>query len=53
LATRGTEENQSRAVPGWLAVTAEQLRGTVVREPAKEELPAEINVQMIVEFYSR
>ena len=40
-------------VPAWLAASPEQLRGTVVREPAKEELPSEINVQMIVEFYSR
>jgi small subunit ribosomal protein S4 len=53
LATRATEENQSRAVPGWLSASPEQLRGTVVREPAKEELPTEVNVQVIVEFYSR
>lgn len=53
LATRAAEENQSRAVPGWLAAAPDQLRGTVVREPAKEELPSEINVQVIVEFYSR
>jgi len=25
----------------------------MVREPAKEELPSDINVQIIVEFYSR
>jgi ribosomal protein S4 len=25
----------------------------MVREPAKEELPRDINVQIIVEFYSR
>jgi small subunit ribosomal protein S4 len=53
LATRAAEENQSRAVPGWLSASPEQLRGTVVREPAKEELPTEVNVQVIVEFYSR
>ncbi len=53
LATRAAEENQSRAVPGWLAASPDQLRGTVVREPAKEELPTEVNVQVIVEFYSR
>jgi len=53
LATRAAEENQTRAVPGWLSASPEQLRGTVVREPAKEELPTEVNVQVIVEFYSR
>ncbi|HAZ65535.1 MAG TPA: 30S ribosomal protein S4 [Opitutae bacterium] len=53
LATRSSEENQSRAVPAWLAASPEQLRGTIVREPAKEELPTEVNVQVVVEFYSR
>jgi small subunit ribosomal protein S4 len=53
LATRGTEENQQRVVPAWLAVDATTLKGTVNRLPAAEELPAEINVQLIVEFYSR
>jgi len=53
LATRSSEENQSRAVPAWLSASPEQLRGTVVREPAKEELPADVNVQAVVEFYSR
>ncbi len=53
LATRSAEENQSRAVPAWLSASPEQLRGTVVREPAKEELPSDVNVQVVVEFYSR
>jgi ribosomal protein S4 len=34
-------------------VLADALKGQVVREPAKEELPSDINVQIIVEFYSR
>lgn len=39
------------AVPGWLALE----RGTaqVLRAPFPEELPPEINPQLIVEFYSR
>lgn len=53
LATRGTEENQQRVVPAWLSVDAPTLKGTVNRLPATEELPTEINVQLIVEFYSR
>lgn len=53
LATRAIEEGQGRAAPAWLIVTADTLKGQVVREPAKEELPRDINVQIIVEFYSR
>jgi small subunit ribosomal protein S4 len=53
LATRAIEEGQGRAAPAWLVVLADALKGQMVREPAKEELPSDINVQIIVEFYSR
>ncbi|MDR2512346.1 MAG: 30S ribosomal protein S4 [Puniceicoccales bacterium] len=53
LATRGMEENQQRAVPAWLAVDNNNYKGLINRLPAAEELPTEINVQLIVEFYSR
>ena len=47
------EEGQGRAAPAWLVTLTDQLKGQMVREPAKEELPRDINVQIIVEFYSR
>lgn len=53
LATRAIEEGQGRVVPAWLVIVADQLKGQMAREPAKEELPRDINVQIIVEFYSR
>jgi small subunit ribosomal protein S4 len=53
LGTRGVEENQYRTVPAWLSMTNDSLKGAVTRLPAKEEMPADINVQLIVEFYSR
>ena len=53
LATRAIEEGQGRVVPAWLVTVAEALKGQMVREPAKEELSRDINVQIIVEFYSR
>ena len=53
LATRAVEEGQGRSAPAWLVVQADQLNGQIVREPAKEELPSDVNVQIIVEFYSR
>jgi small subunit ribosomal protein S4 len=43
---------QSRpAVPAWLE--AYDSAGRVVREPHREEIDADINEQLIVEFYSR
>ena len=53
LATRGVEENQFRAVPAWLTLPAGTLEGTIDRKPTREEMPQDINVQLIVEFYSR
>ncbi len=53
LATRSTEETQSRAVPAWLAREADAMKGTMNRLPTAEEMEQSINVQLIVEFYSR
>ncbi|GEL07328.1 30S ribosomal protein S4 [Salisediminibacterium halotolerans] len=40
-------------VPAFLDLNEEQLKGTFVRFPERSELPAEINEQLIVEWYSR
>jgi small subunit ribosomal protein S4 len=53
LATRGLEGNQFRTPPAWLSLQADTLRGQVSRLPAKEEMEPGVNVQLIVEFYSR
>lgn len=53
LATRCLDETQYRAVPAWLAVERDALRGTVNRLPEPEEMEQGINLQLIVEFYSR
>lgn len=53
LATRNLDGIQYKAPPAWLAVEADALRGTVNRMPSSEELDAGVNVQLIVEFYSR
>lgn len=53
LATRSLDGSQYRAVAAWLAVEADALKGTVSRLPSPEELQQDINVQLIVEFYSR
>ena len=37
----------------YLQVDREKLEGTLIRLPLREELPIEINEQLIVEYYSR
>jgi small subunit ribosomal protein S4 len=53
LAQRNLEENRARPVPGWLTLNAEQFKAVVTRLPNRDEIGADINEQLIVEFYSR
>jgi small subunit ribosomal protein S4 len=53
LATRSMEESQGRTVPEWLTLNADALKATVSRLPSTDETENSINVQLIVEFYSR
>ena len=43
----------SRAVPDWLSLDGDKLRGTVVRLPERHEMEMTIDEQLIVEYYSR
>ncbi len=45
--------DDSRSVPGWLSAEPQTLTGKVMRLPAREEIDANLNEQLIVEFYSR
>lgn len=53
LATRCMEESQARIVPEWLSLNADALKATVNRLPSTDETEESINVQLIVEYYSR
>ncbi len=53
LVTKNLESNQIRAVPGWLLLQREALKGTVVRLPARAEIQPLGDEQAVVEFYSR
>ncbi|MGB0409272.1 MAG: 30S ribosomal protein S4 [Opitutales bacterium] len=53
LATRSMEESQARTVPEWLTLNADALKATVNRLPSTDETEDSINVQLIVEYYSR
>ncbi|HAL09313.1 MULTISPECIES: 30S ribosomal protein S4 [Mammaliicoccus] len=43
----------SNHIPDYLTFDADKLEGTFVRVPERSELSAEINEQLIVEYYSR
>jgi len=53
VVARALEENKMRNVPAWLSRNDEALKGVVSRLPNPEELECGVNVQLIVEFYSR
>lgn len=53
LATRNMEESQARIVPEWLNLNSDTLKASVNRIPSVDETESSINVQLIVEYYSR
>jgi len=53
LATRALEDTRIRSVPLWLTRNEDALTATVSREPSADDIETGINVQLIVEFYSR
>jgi len=44
---------KDRSIPTWLNTDADNLKATVVRLPAKEDLVLPINEQLIIELYSK
>ena len=53
MAMRGLEISTSRAVPDWLTLNKEGVKGSVSRLPAREDIQPIANEQSVVEFYSR
>jgi len=53
MATKGLESSTSRAVPDWVSLSRETLKGTLVRMPSREDIQPIANEQAVVEFYSR
>jgi len=52
-ATRNLELAASRAVPDWLTLNKEGLKGTLMRVPSRADIHPIANEQAVVEFYSR
>ena len=53
LATKNLEVSASRSVPDWLSLNKEDLKGTIMRIPTRDEIQPIANEQAVVEFYSR
>ena len=47
------QSSSRQAAPEWLGIDAKSYKGMVTRLPEKEELDQEIDVSLIVEYYSR
>lgn len=48
-----SERLESVAVPNWLTVDREKFEGKVLALPSRQEIDADLNEQLIVEYYSR
>jgi small subunit ribosomal protein S4 len=53
LATQSLEGSQARIIPEWLNLNTDSLKASVNRIPSVDETEQSINVQLIVEYYSR
>ena len=47
------ETMEGRAVPQWLEIEKEEMRGTVTAMPQRDDITLPIDEQLIVELYSR
>ncbi|MDN5635420.1 MAG: 30S ribosomal protein S4, partial [Brevibacterium sp.] len=53
VAAAGGHKDVLPAVPGYLNVNLEGLQTTLLRRPKREEVPVTVDVQLVVEHYSR
>ncbi len=53
LAQRSLEDSAARSVPAWMERVDGAFKGTISRDPIRDEMDKTINEQLIVEFYSR
>jgi small subunit ribosomal protein S4 len=44
---------KTRQVPDWLSVDPVKLSGSVVTAPRRDQMPLDLNEQLVVEYYSR
>ncbi len=47
------ESLEARTIPSWLEIDKENVQGSVLSDPVREELTLPIHEQLIIELYSR
>ena len=47
------ETLRNHQAPEWLAIDASSLSGSVVTPPSRDQMPLDLNEQLVVEYYSR
>lgn len=47
------ETAAGRGIPQWLTLDANAFKGSVIAAPSREDVPLDINEQLIVELYSK
>ena len=47
------ERTKDRVAPAWIQIDPEQLKGTILRTPQKDDIGLPIQEQLIVELYSK
>jgi small subunit ribosomal protein S4 len=47
------ETLRNHQAPEWLVIDATKLSGSVVTPPARDQMPLDLNEQLVVEYYSR
>ena len=48
-----SEALHSGQVPEWLTLDPANFTGTIVAAPRRDQMPLELNEQLVVEYYSR
>ena len=47
------ETLRSHQPPEWLTIDAAKLAGAIVDQPRRDQMPLDLNEQLVVEYYSR
>ena len=47
------ETLRNHQAPEWLSVDADKLAGSIVTPPTRDQMPLDLNEQLVVEYYSR
>jgi small subunit ribosomal protein S4 len=50
---QAVEAIKSRQAPEWLTIDSAKLAGSVLSAPRRDQMPMDLNEQLVVEYYSR